>query len=135
MYPCIVTRQRIAVAAELRVNGASWSAVAEQLGCRVGTARRWPRLYPDLWADAMRDAHRERRTEFEAEALTSLRKLLRSADAKYCHAAARDLLVHHRGRPRAARRVANPSAGLPDEQLRALADDFLADGPGGESPP
>ena len=91
--PCTKTLRLLAVAADLRAAGASWEAVATRIGRRARECRFWPRRYPDPWAAMCRVAQRRRTVQARAEAVSTLRDLLRSVDEKTKRDSARSLLT------------------------------------------
>lgn len=128
------TARLVAAAAGLRVAGFSWEKVAAKLDRTADTLRRWPKLYPDLWADATRAARRELAAETDAETVATLRKLLRSESEAMQRDAAKALLGRRRNKPGSTPPAADPFAGISHDDLRALADEFLDEPPGAESP-
>ena len=135
---------RILQAAELRAGGASWETVAAQVGRSADTVRHWPNAYPDVWKQALHDAEQRLVSDAGAEAVLTLRRLLRSDDEKVRRDAAR-FLVNLRverdklerrpgkgGRTPAgtdAQRLAEFVEGLDDAQVHAILDE-LAGEPG-----
>lgn len=79
-------------AAELRVGGSGWEAVAKAVGRSVETVRGWPRLHPQRWRQALAEAEQQLLTETTAESILTLRRQLRSDDEKTCRDAADKLL-------------------------------------------
>ncbi len=131
-------RDRIRRAALLRANGASWPAVAAELGVKEATARGWPAKHPDVWRAAARAANRQVLAEATAEAVLTLRRQLRSEDDKASRDAATKLVQFAgraaRVRPKAAGKAAaaNGSAGvaafldgLNDAELDAVIAEVL----------
>jgi HEAT repeat protein len=84
--------RRLILAAELRVGGSTWDAVAARLHRSPETVRKWPIEYPDRWKQAVHEAERRLATEAEGEAVLLLRQLLRSKDQKIVWHAAKHLL-------------------------------------------
>jgi transposase len=82
----------LARAAELRAGGTTWAAVAARLGKSESAVSKWPRKYPDRWLDAMHRAERRQALDSEAEAVLTLRTLLRSDDPKFRRDAAKLLI-------------------------------------------
>jgi hypothetical protein len=82
----------LTLAAELRIGGSTWEAIAARLRRSPETVRRWPREYPDHWRQATSEAERRLAAEAEAEAVVILRQLLCSADDKLRWHAAKDLI-------------------------------------------
>lgn len=126
-------RERVARAAELRAEGRPWAAVAEQLGLATATVQAYPRRHPKLWAVAERRAWDRALAEAAAEAVTTLRRLLRSDDEKVNRDAAAKLVQYaaRRLRPPAARK-AEPTPplvsyleGLSHDELTTLAAELL----------
>ena len=103
-------RDRIGRAATLRAEGRAWAAIAEELGVTAATAQGYPRRYPKLWAVAERRAWDRALAEAAAEAVTTLRRLLRSDDEKVNRDAAGKLVqfAARRLRPPAAKKVTPP---------------------------
>lgn len=108
----------IAAAAELRAGGASWDAVATQVGRSVETVRRWPVAYPAIWRKAARIAERQLLTDATAESVHTLRRQLRSEDDKASRDAAQKLIQF---------RVADGKRGRPKRTAKrpAAASDFV----------
>ena len=79
----------LTTAAELKVAGASWAAVAQRVGRSPDTVRRWPALYPDAWQRLVCYAERQLHADVGAESVTTLRQMLRSEDEKIRRDAAR----------------------------------------------
>lgn len=136
-------RKRIERAATLRAEGRSWSATATELNLSVGTVEGYPRRYPKLWASAERRAWDRALAEAAAEAVTTLRRLLRHDDEKINRDAAAKLVqfAARRLRPVAARKLtpAVPPVvayleGLSDADLAALAADLWPAPPGEPGP-
>jgi transposase-like protein len=99
----------IAQAAHLRANGLSWETVAKEVGRSPETCRQWPIRYEEYWDRFFRFADEALTTEGASEARFYMRKLLRSDNPKYCHAAAQSLLRYRIEQVRAqnkARRAA-----------------------------
>lgn len=132
---------QLTAAAELRAGGSSWAKVGEQLGRSPETCRQWVRRYPDTWKRLYREAERQFIAEAGAEARTSLRRMLRDAEDRIALAAAQFLLrsrdtqrmrEEQAERPDPAQLAAEIAEfarylkGLPDAQLAAHLDDFLA---------
>jgi hypothetical protein len=82
----------IAQAAHLKATGLSWEAVAKEVGRNAETCRHWPIRYPEEWDRFFRFADEALTTEGASEARFYMRKLLRSDNPKYCHAAAQSLM-------------------------------------------
>lgn len=102
-------------AAELRVLGASWTAIAESLDQERSTCSNWPWLYPEAWRRMLHLARRERVSELQAESHLVLQKLLRHGEEKSQLAAAAQLL---KSKPRgAAKKVAETTS---DAELAAF---------------
>ena len=85
--------RRLAVAAELRAAGAPWSTIAERLRRRPETCRRWPKRHPAAWRQLYADAVQELRHECEAEAVRTLRQMLRSKSERAQRDAAHELIA------------------------------------------
>lgn len=75
--------ERVVRAAMLRSAGHDWEVVAEAVGCRPETLRRWPDRYPRFWAKGIRDARAERERVILREAELALRELLRSRTRRH----------------------------------------------------
>jgi transposase len=82
----------IAQAAHLKASGLSWEAIAKELGRSAETCRQWPLRFPEEWDRFFRFADEGLTTEGASEARFYMRKLLRSDNPKYCHAAAQSLM-------------------------------------------
>ena len=124
--PSAELRERVTRAATLRAEGRSWAAVAEELGLTAATAQAYPRKYPKLWAAAERRAWDRSLAEAAAEAVTTLRRLLRSEDEKVNRDAAAKLVqfAARRLRPPAARQ-ADPTVPPVLAYLESLSHDEL----------
>jgi hypothetical protein len=133
----------IARAAEDRAGGATWAAVAANLGRSAETVRRWPTLYPERWQAALRDAEVRLAGDAGAEALLTLRQLLRSDDEKVRRDCAQALLRLRFDLTRLGLNTSpdRPAAGLTPEAVRFIAyldghpDDELAQLTADLSPP
>lgn len=119
-------RDRIIRAATLRAEGRSWAAVADELGLTAATVQAYPRKHPKLWAVAERRAWDRALAEAAAEAVTTLRRLLRSDDDKLTRDAAAKLVqfAARRLRPPAARK-ADPTVPPVIAYLESLNHDEL----------
>jgi hypothetical protein len=115
----------LAQAADLRSGGASWEAVAAQVGRSADTCRRWPALYPDDWRRLYAAAEERLVVEASAESVLVLRKLLRAEDEKIRRDVAR-LLVTMRLELRALETRAAKAAALPESDAGRIAG-FLAE--------
>ncbi len=82
----------VLIAAELRAGGASWPAVGEQVHRSAEACRKWPREYVEFWDRAFGMAEQRLLGEAGAEALFTLRSLLRAKDDRVRRDAARVLL-------------------------------------------
>lgn len=82
----------LTLAAEMRMGGSTWEAIAARLRRSPETVRKWPREYPDLWRLVTSEAERRLATEAEGEAVVVLRQLLGSDDAKIRWHAAKALV-------------------------------------------
>src|ERR1051326_696599 len=102
------------VAADLRAIGKTWETIAQAVGRRPETCRRWPLLYRATWLRCLRSAARLRDLEAGGEAREFLRIILRYKDPKVAVAAARGLM----GRP-PSRKSAKAPPGQPDPELLA----------------
>jgi predicted transcriptional regulator len=107
-------------AAELRARGASWDAVAKEIGRTERTIRGWTRTFAAAWRKAVRDAGRQFAEE-AAESVLTLRKQLRSEDAKVCREAAAALVKFAAGRKPVPRKKSDPKSRL-TSQAAALAE-------------
>ena len=98
MPPTAETLDRMRTVAQLRVEGATWDAIAEKFGYKHGDSAcstitqgnkaEWQAIYEEVRADLL--------DTVEAEALLTQRSLLRSADERVKQAAAHSLLNHCR---------------------------------------
>lgn len=70
--------RRLAEAARMRAAGISWDTIAHQVGRTIATCQHWPRQYPELWQRESAAARARLRDDCAAEAMTTLRSLLRS---------------------------------------------------------
>ncbi len=84
--------RRLALAAELRMGGSTWEAVARRLRRSPETVRKWPLEYADRWRTAVFHAERRLAADAEGEAVLILRQLLRSDSDKIRWHAAKALL-------------------------------------------
>ena len=114
---CSKQIRRLEDAAELRAAGVSWKNVAKSLKIRLGFIRRWPERYPELWARLYATAIEQTRIDSELEAVVHLRDVMRGEDQGLRRAAAHDLLVAEKSRPRQ----------LPNQYLLEGLDDELPD--------
>jgi len=90
---------RVARAARLWAVGNSWEAIARLLVRRPQTCQQWRTQYREWWNHVTRLAQEERWRETCAICDQGLRKLLRSADAKYRQRAATLILQTARRDP------------------------------------
>ncbi|QEL15807.1 hypothetical protein [Limnoglobus roseus] len=122
-------------AAELRVRGSSWDAIAKDVGRAEKTVREWVRTYPREWRKAVRDAEGQVAQEATAESVLTLRRQLRSDDEKTSREAAAALIKfaalkqkpRTRAKPTRGPKVPPPVAalaefvgGLTDEEVTTL---------------
>jgi hypothetical protein len=118
----------IRLAAERRVAGSTWEAVARDLRRQVHTIRRWPVRYREEWSRALAEARRASIEAAADEARAILRRYLRHDDARISRDAARLLIQHP------AARSSEPTSpaptgidplfeGMSDEQIRKLLGD------------
>ncbi len=87
-----ITR-RLAKVAFLRAHGMSWDAVACELSRKVGRVKAWTRAHPHIWRELLSAATRLVHAETVAEAITVLRRPLRSDDEKLKSIVGRALLA------------------------------------------
>lgn len=78
--------------AELRAEGKTWEAIAQQINRAPRTLRRWRIKYQDRWEPIQVRAERHTAREGECESVLVLRMLLRSKDEKVRWHAAKTLL-------------------------------------------
>jgi hypothetical protein len=130
----------LAVAAEMRVNGKSWAAVAARVQRSPETCRKWPREYPDAWRRLYREAEEHLIADAAAESVVVLRSLLRSEDERTRRDVARFLatlrlnlrkLEGKQPRPAAtpdndAARILAYLEDLDDAQIQSLRAELLA---------
>lgn len=81
-------------AAEKRAAGYSWNKVAELVGRKLETVRKWQTRYPELWRQLLQAARDQHATDAAAEALSILRTQLRNQDDKLVQAAAKAIIQH-----------------------------------------
>src|SRR5262245_1762409 len=113
------TLELMARAADLRAAGASWEAVAKELGRKPDTVRGWPKAHPGDWERLLRRAEAEQIDTAGGEALTTLRRLSRSENERVRLSAAQQLArARSEERKRAARA---PAAGADDGLDEILA--------------
>src|SRR5262249_10805461 len=124
----------LADAAEQKARGASWESVAAKVGRRPATCRRWPPRYPEAWCRHLQVAERRLLSEAGAEAVTVMRRLLRSEDVKVCRDVACALVtLRERQREREERaaadrdRLPDSPERLNDVELHAIADGLWQD--------
>jgi hypothetical protein len=82
------------IAAELRASGLSWETVAVKVKRTPRACRGWPERYPQDWDRLYRAAETKLRHEARGEALSYLRKFLRSEDAWLGQNTAKFLYAH-----------------------------------------
>jgi len=126
------------LAAELRAFGVGWSHIAAEVHRDERSCRRWTELYPETWASLFREAEEKRHGEVAGEALQVLYRTMRTTanerlaqnTAKFLYGTRRSAVVRLPSVPPGG----NPFPPLdpyleayPDEQLRTLLDDYLAD--------
>jgi hypothetical protein len=134
----------IAQAAHLRASGLSWETVAKEVGRNAETCRHWPIRYPEEWDRFFRFADEALTTEGASEARFYMRKLLRSDNPKYCHAAAQSLMRYRveqmraENKPRRAAkgeegdeqhdeavRIVKYAQGMSNEEIKQLLDEHF----------
>jgi hypothetical protein len=126
------------VAAEQRAFGVGWSHIATEVNRDERSCRRWAEQYPEVWASLFREAEEKRHAEVAGEALNVLYRTMRkSKDERLAQNTAKFLFGTRRSAVVRLPRVppgVNPFPSLeplledyPDEQLRSLFDDYLAD--------
>lgn len=133
-------------AAELRVRGSSWEAIAKEVGRAEKTVREWVRTYPREWQKAVREAEAQVAQEATAESVLTLRRQLRSDDEKTTREAAAALIkfaATKKPRPRTKPRGAKASpqvasmaefvGGLTDEEVTALLHELRRPAAGGDA--
>jgi hypothetical protein len=69
-------------AAAMRAGGASWKAIAAEVGREPDTVEHWPKRYPQQWSRAHRAARRHMLGDSYGESITTLRMLMRSEDER-----------------------------------------------------
>ncbi len=125
----------VRTAADLRAAGNAWERIAGEVNRPLADVRAWPQQYPAVWRKALVAAERRTLAEATAEAVTQLRKLLRSDEPKViCDAGMklvqiRALMERTRRRPATAKQPTSPPGyadrllalvrGMTDEQLAA----------------
>lgn len=72
----------IRTAAELKALGNCWEKIAADVGRPLKVVKTWPQRYPARWGPAFDAAVRQTLADATAEAVVTLRKQLRSEDAK-----------------------------------------------------
>ena len=128
----------LAAAADLRAGGAGWAAVADAVGRKPESVRKWPTRYRKRWAAHVAAAGRRLAADAAAEGVHVLRRQLRSDDDKTSRAAAAELLGYKLAADKAApltpggdkppslhRRIADHLETLSDDQLRRLFDGLV----------
>src|SRR5262245_22083148 len=126
------------LAAEKRASGVAWSHIARDVNRDERTCRRWTESYPEVWLGLFREAEERRNADVAAEALQVLyRTMLKTLDERLAQNTAKFLYGTRRStaaRLPAIPPGANPFPPLepllesyPDEQLRSLLDDYLAE--------
>jgi predicted transcriptional regulator len=149
------TPEQLALATEMRVAGATWEAIAQELGFSASAVRRWEKRFGKRWWQLTAFAERRLMAQATGEAVTALRQQLRSENEKTSREAAQRLIqlriVMERGRvarkhkkkpkrPKTlngeSRRIAHHLEALSDGQIDALLRevDEEAGAPRAESP-
>lgn len=82
-------------AAEYRVAGLSWEAIAGKMDRAVQTLKTYPRDYPSFWKEMIEQARQAIAAEAADEAVHVLRNQLRTDDEKIKLDAAKKLIDHH----------------------------------------
>jgi hypothetical protein len=113
--------RRLVLAAELRIGGATWEAIAARLHRSPETVRKWPLEYPDRWRTALFHAERRLAADAEGESVLALRRLLRSRDDKVCWHAAKALILLRVELARLDLRALAQSANHTSDPVRLLA--------------
>ena len=126
-------------AAELRVNGSTWEAVARAVNRSADTVRRWPTQYKSIWQNAIKQAEKQLLLEATAESVLTLRRQLRSDDEKSSRDAADKLIRFRLALTKRPARSAKSSARRPpnsdaerivrylEELTDAQVDELLAE--------
>ena len=120
-------------AAELRVEGKSWTAIGAELGKRPTTVKRWANNFPEIWQQKIQQFQKMLAQDVAAEAILVLRAALRSDDEKIRRDAAKELLSFHLTHSPPLKEKAEKSStlqpltvqleGLPDAELQRLLDE------------
>jgi hypothetical protein len=109
-------------AAEQRVAGATWEAVAKEVHRAARTVRRWPRKYAERWTAALVQAEWRMASQADCESVLTLRKLLLSQDEKVRWRAASRLVARRLERDKIQLKSASTtSPSLSSEAARLIA--------------
>ena len=111
----------LAKAADRRAGGASWDAVAAQVGRAADTVRKWPAAYPAAWKKLLRAAERQLVRDATAESVHTLRRQLRSDDEKTSREAAQKLIQFRVALGRRGKRAKAAPTKPPSELMRTAA--------------
>ncbi len=112
----------VTLAAEKRVAGEKWQAVADAVRRSLGTVQKWPKQYPDLWKQHYAKAEAALLKDASSEAMLTLRQLLRAESEPVRQAAAQKILQIREDRKKPARKKGDGAAGSPVPEIRQLVD-------------
>ena len=119
--PEIPLEDLVALAAEKRVAGEKWQAVADAVKRSERTVRGWPKGHPELWKKHYAKAESLLVKDAASEALHTLRKLLRSESETVQQHAAQKLLQLRDARKKPALKGVG-AGGSPIPEVRQLVD-------------
>ena len=103
--PDVQLEALIALAAEKRVAGEKWQAVAEAVNRSVRTVQNWPKGHPEVWKKHFAKAEAHLMKDASSEAMHVLRKLMRSKREDVQQLAAQKILQLREARKKTAREI------------------------------
>ena len=118
--PDVQLEALIALAAEKRVAGEKWQAVAEAVNRSVRTVQNWPKGHPEVWKKHFAKAEAHLMKDASSEEMHVLRKLMRSKREDVQQLAAQKILQLREARKKTARKQGADAAGSPIPEVRQL---------------
>ena len=113
----------IALAAEKRVAGETWVAIARAVNRSVRTVQTWPKRFPELWKKHYAKAEATLMKEASSEAMHTLRKLMRSESEPVQQLAAQKILQLQEARAKPTRQSGHDGAdGSSIPEIRQIVD-------------
>ena len=110
----------IALAAEKRVAGEKWQAVAEAVNRSVRTVQNWQKSHPEVWKKHFAKAEAHLMKDASSEAMHVLRKLMRSKREDVQQLAAQKILQLREARKKTTRKKGADAVGSLVPEVRQL---------------